>query len=215
MKESVTIYSRSNNDFLFERMKSFIPDEYLVIKCDQFNEWQQASDYLYHIIDTCPTRWAINIDIDCFVYDWQRLSNVIGYMEVEGISCYGMPDCQSYHQGRNHSPHTMNPFFNIFDVEDIRMFKERDALSWEQIGCTRIGYDNAEPFHGFFQWIKINGECLTMECRTEEDGITTHGNSMLFHTWYSRIYGAKTHEGQYHTNRIDKWYNEALKLKTI
>jgi hypothetical protein len=218
MKDQITIYSRSNNDVLFERMKGFIPEGYNVVKCDQFNEWWEAADYLYHIIDNCPTRWAINIDIDCFVYNWGRLLELIEYMDEGHISCYGMPDSVNYHPLRFHSPHTMNPFFNIFDVEDIRHFKEKDALcfknglSWEDISKTKVALDNGEPFHGFFQWIKMHNYPLSMTCVTEDDGMTTHGDSMLFHTWYSRMYGSPTFEGQYHTWRIDRWYNEAKRL---
>lgn len=163
MKDQITIYSRSNNDVLFEIMKSFIPEGYNVVKCDQFNEWQQAADYLYHIIDTCPTRWAINIDIDCFVYNWEQVLKKIDKMWDDISWHYGMPDTFHFHPGRFHSAHSMNPFFNIFYVDGIKDLKEQDGLSWQEIGNTFIGRPNQEPFAGFFQWLKINKKPTIMQ----------------------------------------------------
>jgi len=213
MKDQITIYSRSNNDFLFERMKEFIPEGYNIVKCDQFNEWHEADDYLYHIIDTCPTRWAINIDIDCYVFKWKFIFEIIDSMRKNDINRFGMPDSVKYHPQRFHSPYSMNPFFNIFDVVKIRGQKEKDGLSWEEISQTRIGRENNEPFHGFFQWLAVDSSADLMSTQMHHDGMTTIGSNMLLHTWYSRFYGHDSPEGDYHTQRIDNVYKEALELK--
>lgn len=52
---NITVYSRSNEDLLFERMKDFIPPLIKVVKCEQFQDWQHAADYLYYIIDHAKT----------------------------------------------------------------------------------------------------------------------------------------------------------------
>ncbi len=213
MNNQITVYSRSNNDFLFDRMKSFIPEGIEVIKCDQFQDWHQADKYLYHIIDNCPTRWAVNIDIDCYVYDWSELLKDVKFIDRHDLCVMGMPDSIDYHPQRFHSKHAMNPFFNIFNVEIIRELKEKDGFTWEEIAQTKIGRENGEPFHGFFQWLAINKTPYKMNTYVHFDGITTQGGNMLYHTWYSRHYGENSPLGDFHTPRIDHIYNCALELK--
>ena len=61
----IQVFTRCFDDFLFNRMREFIPDSVQVIKCTQFNSFQGAADYLYYVIDNAE-EYAINIDIDCF-----------------------------------------------------------------------------------------------------------------------------------------------------
>lgn len=207
---SITVFSRSNNDILFDMMRGFLPENISIQKIEDKNDWKDASTYLYHIIDTCETKYAINIDIDCFVFNWAAVIEMVEFMRQNGMMYSGMPD-GGVHPGRSHAWTTMNPFFNIFDVERIRFFKDNEGLTWDQIEkhgylpawdakkpdfiTGPCNYDNREPFHGFFNWLYSCADCLMHPARVSENHLDTYlvdiyGKDFCIHAWYSRQYNS-------------------------
>src|SRR5690242_14320047 len=115
----LTVYSRSNNHDLWLKMRSLIPPHIECIEVTGFDHWTDASKYLYHIIDNAKTRWIVNIDIDAFVLNWEEIENLAEHMLIEKYTHCGMSDggvCPH----RNGPSSAMNPFFNIFDTEEIK-----------------------------------------------------------------------------------------------
>lgn len=226
----ITVYCRCNNPRLYEKMLDFIPDTVKVLPIMHMDEWQDASRYLYKIIGEYPTKYAINIDIDCFVFNWPAVIDMVEYMRVNEMMHSGMPD-GGVHPGRSHAWTTMNPFFNIFDVEMIRSYKSASGLSWEQIErhgyisewdenkpswiTGPCNYDNREPFHGLFNWLYSCGTPLLMHpARVADNQLDTYlkdpaGIEFCVHAWYSRQYDSDP-ATKY---RIDYLYEQAKELR--
>lgn len=218
------LFSRSCNDILFERMKEFIPAHIEVVKCNQFQQWWEASDYLYHIIDDDSCDWVVNCDIDCFIYNWKKVELLQESMLLNGQTHSGMAE-GGMHPGRCYAWSQMNPFFNIFNTKRIRELKELSGLSWKQIQMHGFlsewelkkpiwvigNYNNEinnEPFHGLFNWLYRFGNPLFLECKTLSDGLACHLDDFCLHTWLSREYGATDTA----TYRINYFYNVAKGL---
>lgn len=217
------VFTRSNNDVLFNRMREFIPADVEVVKCEQYNEWWQASDYLYDMINDTSCDWAVNVDIDCFIYDWAKLIWLLDKMIVNDYTHSGMSE-GGVHPGRCFAWSSMNPFFNILNTGKIRELKAQSGLSWAQIqnqgfmadwvkpdwmlGATNCQLNN-EPFHGLFNWLYRVGKPLFLQPKVLGDGLTTYLEDAMIHCWMSRNYDT-VEETKY---RIDYLYNEAKKLK--
>lgn len=224
----IQVFTRCFDDFLFNRMREFIPDSVQVIKCTQFNSFQGAADYLYYVIDNAE-EYAINIDIDCFIYSWDLVLEMIAKMKDDNIFYSGMPD-GGVHPGRSNSWANMNPFFNIFNAKKIRERKEKDRLSWELIArqgfnahwerkfkpkfiSDNYNHNSTEPFAGFFYWLFANFEPMYHKAHTDtRDNLTSYlfnhkGDAFCCHTWYSRAY----HEDSENKARIDNLYLETVK----
>lgn len=219
---TLKLFSRSNNDILFERMKEFIPSHIEVVKCDQYNEWWQAANYLYDLIDDESCDWVVNCDIDCYVYDWSKVESLQAFMLLNGQTHAGMSE-GGVHPGRCFAWSSMNPFFNIFNTARIREIKARSGLSWQQIqnqgfmaewvkpdwviGATNPQLNN-EPFHGLFNWLYRFGNPLFLEPKTLGDGLACHLGDFCLHSWLSREYGTS----ETATYRVDYFYNVAKGL---
>ncbi|OJW77604.1 MAG: hypothetical protein BGO69_11940 [Bacteroidetes bacterium 46-16] len=228
---NITVYSRSNEDALFEQMKAFIPAGIKVLKCEQFHDWQHAADYLHYIIDYAETDWIANIDIDCFVFDWPGFTRLLEYLQQNGYDYCGMPD-GGVHPGRSWSWCTMNPFFNIFNAAKIKAMRQVHGLSWEVIGkegyrpefeerrpaMIKGPYNHiaGEPFHGFFFWLFRMAKGYFMNARILDDELTTYlhgidGEDIILHTWYSRLYSSDKRTKL----RIDRYLKEAQNKKAL
>ncbi|OJW85074.1 MAG: hypothetical protein BGO69_01795 [Bacteroidetes bacterium 46-16] len=224
-----TIYSRSNNDHLYDRMAEFFPAGTPKIKCINFQEWQDASRYIYYIIDNAETDWIFNVDIDCFLFDWEGVIKLYKYMQDNDIVYCGMRD-GGVHPGRSWSWCNINPFFNIYNAKKIRELKAQQNLTWKAIEQHQylpeyeklkpeglggnINNATGEPFHGLFYWLFKVAKGYFMEPVVFKDEITNYllgvdGKEILLHCWYSRNYdhdeGTKI--------RIDKLFQLAQKKR--
>lgn len=223
MNYNLTIYTRSKNPDLYNKMRSLLPSTVECIRCDQFQEWWQASDYLHYILTANPTTdYAINIDEDCFVKDWAQVESLMGYMADNGYDYAGMPDggvCPH----RSRSWVVMNPFFNVFHVE--RILPVINAYpKWVINSCgfnadwhTRTpdivkgaySHDYAEPFSSLFYFLYDKFRPLYLNAYGHNDGTSTllhdhEGKIMAAHAWYSREFA---HDVS-HRNRILSLFNE-------
>lgn len=189
------VYTRSNNDELFEMMTSFLPKSWEVRKCDWFNHWTDAESYLHFIIQQ-DYEWIVNIDNDCFVHNPGAVFDMAVYMMKNDFTHCGMRDA-GVSPHRNNDYQVMNPFFNMFNVTAIKpMLKDIQPVK-----------NNIEPYNAFFIHLHNHGKPLYLDAATRSDGITTHlmdheGNYFALHSWYSREYETQK-------DRINKVYADA------
>ncbi len=215
---TIQVFTRSNNDDLYNKMRHLIPMDVDCRKVTRMDEWTQAADYLYGIIDDSQD-WVVNCDIDCFIYNWPSVVALVQYCAERGITHAGCRDGGEL-KGRFHSWTHQNPFFNIFHASKIREL--RKDLSWIHIGNTTyneawndqtplglpepVNNDADEPFAGFFYWLYDVGKPLYLKNNLHEDGISTVVEDLAIHTWYSREFN---HDTKQHTRITDRFWEAA------
>lgn len=215
------LFSRSNNRILFSMMKSLVPPDIKCISVEGFDNWLQSADYLYYVIGA-GNGMVINCDIDCFVYDWEKVYELIEEMKQGGYTHLGAHDGGDI-QGRSRSWATMNPFFNIFNTNEIRNLK--GIRKWTEVARAefkpewekdrpdylRLNYNhvNDEPFHGFFYWLYDVGKPYFIKTTLHSDDISTDTGFAL-HSWYSRLFDTPTQH-----KRIVDLYEQAKHRSTI
>lgn len=220
-------YTRYNNEHLFKYCQSLVPIE--VEKGKKFNNWRDAATYLEWVVSH-GDRVAMNIDIDCFVTDWDVLMELVKDFEEGGYTYCGIPDAGVIPGRANLSWVVTNPFFNLFDSNRILMERAvtKQDMDWEDI--RRFGfrwnwyeqrpdwvseYEQCmwEPFNGFFNWLYSWGSPLFIQGETHSDGISTvikyKDRPFALHSWYSREFNANPE----HRARITNLYREACSIR--
>lgn len=216
------VYTRYNNEELFDMMQGFIPLP--VTKCDTFNYWEKAADYIAHVLEQNDDV-AVNVDLDCFIFDWAVVEELAAYMVEHGYTHCGFPDSGVMRGRHNASWVVCNPFFNVFLSSELLA----DGIpNW---GLVRyMGYNlewhndippfvknplpwMQEPFNGVFNWMHGHGKTLFIEPKPHADGISTiltfNGKEFGYHAWYSRLFD--TDSG--HRSRTLALYHEAKMRK--
>lgn len=219
------VYTRSLSSELYGKMKEFIPDDIHCVQVPGFNRSEDCSNYLHYIITNSPDEWVINVDEDCFIYNWQGVLDLIETMKNSGSAYCGMPDggiCST----RARSWIAMNPFFNIFNVNQIiDKYTSREEIDKTVVSKVILDikpdfilgeYDNTKisPFNGIFNWLFTNFIPTYLLADNHEDGISTILKGMTIepfalHSWYSREYN----NDPLQKKRIDNLYKEAKHLR--
>lgn len=199
------IVTRSRSDELYEMASSFWPDVPRK-RLTGYNAYKDALSYLLDIQNE-PYEYVVNIDEDCFVYDWKGFEDLMAKMP--GHTLAGMPDSLDFCQHRNNSPFVLNPFFNVFHAARVRsvILASPRFRQYAQTGFKVPGCNFHEPFNCFFEALKKE-PVLQLKTTTLEDGITTDLGFAL-HTWYSREF-----EGS-HRERILGVYEQANHLRSL
>lgn len=220
---TLQIFTRSCNPELYNLSKKLYPDNIEAIRCPQFTEWWQASEYLHYVINTA-TEWAINIDEDAFIVDWDMISGLIEEMERTGVIYAGMPDGGVCHH-RCRSWVVMNPYFTVFNCKAIREYIEANKHpQWLINSCGLhpdmeakkpefvkgiYNHDGYEPFSGLFYWLFTWAKPLYLNAHGHNDGISSillhHNKPIVYHSWYSREFSNDVTQ----RNRILSLYEEA------
>lgn len=154
--------------------------------------------------------WIINIDEDAFVFDIDRMLNLLDYMELEGYTICGVPDGGVIHT-RVHNPIVPNPFFNIINhkftssinynhpVIFNNVLKSRTPYHLFKLNCD-FEFDEYEDFYPLFYNMIYNGARI-LYLDVDEYGEVYKGNAracivkdhlgvpFLIHSWYGRDYG--------------------------
>jgi hypothetical protein len=182
---------------------------------------QTADGYFYTMLtdETCDI--AINVDEDCFITDLDTVLVLAKKAQSEGWVNIG---CSDAGRGvpRKGDPTVTNPFFNVFNLHDIRRAWNAYRLIPE---LKQDSYKGIEPYYNFFHWMvrTFPGKTLYLDNERHTDGITTRLDFCL-HTWFARQYnpGILTHlfEGNdrkdvNHRQRIDAVINEAYALRGL
>lgn len=216
---TIEVFSRSNSHELFEMMRSFIPPYIPCHEVTDFHGFEQSADYIYHIIDRAE-EMCVNVDIDCFIFNFHQVISLAHQMHGFELTHYGVRD-GGVIPHRNNSWAVMNPFLNIFNAPLIRELKE--GRSWADIAGSGpqerwrtppgIGsnhkHNRDEPFSGLFYWLYEEGTPIfEKNVKTHADGLTTTG-PFFYHTWYSRDFFSDPIQRE----RIMERYYEAQKQK--
>lgn len=202
----IEVFTRSINDELFKMMRMLIPEEVTVHQVKGMDKWEDALTFIEHVIGR-GNEWAVIVDEDCFIHDWQSVIRIVNHMAEHGFSHAGMPD-------RGAVPHrtnrwtTLNPFFNVLHCSKLRYRGALDPIdqpAFNEVPEFEI-FDNL-----YLQMWKV-GNPLYLKAATRSDGITTHlmdheGNFFALHSWYSREWTNG------HKDRIKGVYQDALNYR--
>lgn len=176
---------------------------------------QTADGYFYKMLEDETCDISINVDEDCFVTDLDTVLALAKKAHDEGWVNIG---CSEAGKGvpRSGDPEVTNPFFNIFNLHEIR----KAWNAYRLIPELREGsYRTREPYYNFFRWMvrTFPGKTLYLDNARHTDGITTRLNCCL-HTWFARQYNpgllTRLFEGNdkkdvNHRQRIDAIIDEA------
>lgn len=203
---SITVRTRSQNDLLYERMRSFIPPHINCYAHSGYNRRKDAEVFLHDAIDNTSGMLLI-LDEDAFITNWDSIIRISSTMLENNISHAGVPD-GGLLAHRKHSYLSFNPFFVLFNCDLIKKAKgnlERALINSTVFDANmeslkpgwlnnNYNHDYFEPFDGLFYWLAKVGKPLFLNARTFSDGITTevideNGKDICLHAWYSRRYG--------------------------
>ena len=166
----------------------------------------------------------MNIDLDCFIFDWSAVEDIAAYMVEHGYTHCGFPDSGAMRGRNNASWVVCNPFFNIFRSAELL---KNGVPNWAIV--RHEGYRSEwhldmphfvvnplphmqEPFNGVFNWMHRTGKTLFLEPKQHADGTSTvltwKGKEFGFHAWYSREFN---HDPM-HRQRTLSLYSEACRL---
>ena len=176
---------------------------------------QTADGYFYTMLEDESCDIAINVDEDCFITDLDAVLALARKAHAEGWVNIG---CSDAGEGvpRKGSPEVTNPFFNIFNLHEIRKAWNAYRLVPE---LRRDCYKGKEPYYNFFLWLvrTFPGRTLYLDNVRHADGLTTRLDCCL-HTWFARQYHpgllTRLFEGNdvkdvNHRKRIDAIIDEA------
>lgn len=176
---------------------------------------QTADGYFYRMLEDETCDIAINVDEDCFITNLDAVLALAQKAQAEGWVNIG---CSDGGTGvpRKGSPEVTNPFFNIFNLHEIRKGWNAYRLVPE---LKRDSYKGIEPYYNFFRWLvrTFPGRTLYLDNVRHADGLTTRLDCCL-HTWFARQYNpgllTRLFEGNDvkevdHRKRIDAIIDEA------
>lgn len=166
---------------------------------------QTADGYFFTMLEDEECDIAINVDEDCFITDLDAVLALAKRVEDEGWINAG---CSDAGKGvpRKGDPTVTNPFFNIFNLHEIRK-------SWNAYRLIpqlkKDSYKGIEPYYNFFHWMveTFPDRTLYLENQRHADTITTQlynvgveesgqgGHSdapskvlLCQHTWFARLF---------------------------
>lgn len=226
---SIKIYTRSANILLYRYSQGLISLPYKRVRL----YGTTADGYFYQMLEDKECDIAINIDEDAFVVNQQALLSLLDYVMKNHIVCCGMNDGGVLPIRVGH-PSIMNPFFNIINLKAIRekfnrteienfSFDEHKEELLSKLPLKLRNYhgektDDAhyEPYYSFFFWLALNFKIQYLPVQQHSDGYTTilcnqDNQPILYHTWWSRVYGMDI----FHTQRINNVIKEAYDIQSI
>lgn len=146
---------------------------------------QTADGYFYTMLEDEECDIAINVDEDCFITD---LDAVLALARRVNDEKWVNAGCSDAGRGvpRKGDPEVTNPFFNVFNLHEIRRSWNAYRLIPE---LKKDSYKGIEPYYNFFHWMvrTFPGRTLYVDNERHPDGITTCLPFCL-HTWFARQY---------------------------
>ncbi len=182
---------------------------------------QTADGYFFKMLEDETCDIAINVDEDCFITDLDTVLALAKKAADEGWVNIG---CSDAGKGvpRKGDPEVTNPFFNVFNLHDIRKGWNAYRLIPK---LKKDSYKGVEPYYNFFHWMvkTFPGKTLYLDNERHADGITTRLDFCL-HTWFARQFNpgflTRLFEGNdkkdvNHRERIDAIINEAYAIRGL
>ncbi len=204
----VIIATRSRNAELYAKASAFWPAEIQRERITGMDTYQDALNYLHRILQL-DADLVVNIDEDCFVFDWSVVDEMLKGVWNDHFSVAGMPDTKENCHHRSNSDRVLNPFFNVFHRRQCVHALEN--TSWYAnavvIGSNPSGCYPPEPFNNFFVALRYGMAVCDLNGKDHADGTSTElsydDHPFALHSWYSREY-----EGA-HRTRINALHDEA------
>ena len=191
----IKVFSRSRQGDIWDKMKEFIPSDIECVRVTGYDHWRSALHYLIDLLKY-DVDYVVNVDIDCFIYDWRKVMDIIHQLENSSNVFAGMPDNKDNHIYRKNLYYHTNPFFNVFK-------RKQCADIIQQTIVQQLNDCNHEPFDGFFVALYNHGR-IPLKGVMHPDGMSTILEDAMIHTWYSRDLR--------HAQRIEERYIEAKML---
>ena len=229
----VKFYTRSISKRLYLESSHFYEDA--GYPCVRLVD-KSADGYFYTMLADEECDVAINVDEDAFVSDIDAVLDLAEYAIANGYANTGVPDC-SPACPRGANPLVTNPFFNIFDLQQIRTKWQGKETERE---ILKLRYDDVrgelarnchyedpvvsgdlenidlEPYYNFFFWLDLNFKTLFLKAYIHVDGFSTvvvspDGRTLCKHSWMSRFYGQDSRQ----TRRIDALIDEVASERGV
>lgn len=166
---------------------------------------QTADGYFFTMLEDEECDIAINVDEDFFIADLDAVMHLVRRVEAEGWVNAGCSDAGPGVPRKGDASVT-NPFFNVFNLREIRKQWDASRLIPE---LQKDSYRGIEPYYSFFHWMvqTFPGRTLYLENQRHADTISTRlysigaeehavdipadgGGVCLigYHTWFARLY---------------------------
>lgn len=185
---------------------------------------QSADGYFLTMMKDKDCDIAINVDEDCFITSKEAIMRLVDYVISNGIANAGCSD-EGAGVPRRGLKQVTNPFFNVFDLRQIRQAYSKEAVKHYSEGIQVRGY--LEPYYPFFLWMADNLKVEYLQNERHCDGTTTIlynnlGEEMCRHTWFARFYSVPAFIVKHwqptigaQQKRIDNVINEAYAAQQI
>lgn len=219
IKPRIKFYCRSFDKELYLLSKRLYEDA--GYPCVRLTD-QTADGYFFTMLADEECDIAINVDEDCFITDLDAVLQLADRVVAEKWINAGCPDANPACP-RGGDPQVTNPFFNVFNLKEIR--KEWNA--YRLIPELKQGsYLTLEPYYNYFHWIlrTFPGRTLYLDGYRHPDRTTTVLQGYCLHTWFARLFNpsllTRLFEGNDkkdvdHQLRINAIIDEAYRLRGI
>ncbi len=151
---------------------------------------QTADGYFFTMLADEECDIAINVDEDCFITDLDAVLALAKRVEEEGWVNAGCSDAGAG-VPRKGDPTVTNPFFNVFNLHEIRKSWNAYRLIPE---LKKDALKGIEPYYNFFHWMvrTFPDRTLYLENTRHADTITTQlysdQSQICLHTWFARLF---------------------------
>lgn len=218
-KPRIKFYCRSFNYELYLLSKRLYEDA--GYPCVRLTD-QTADGYFFTMLEDEACDIAINVDEDCFITDLDAVLKLAEKVQQEGWVNAGCPDANPACP-RGGDPLVTNPFFNVFNLKEIRKQWNAYRLIPE---LKKDSYRGIEPYYNFFYWMvrTFPERTLYLPAHRHADRVTTVIDGICEHTWFARQFNpgllTRLFEGNdkkdvNHTARINAIINESYASRGI
>lgn len=186
-KTRIKFFCRSFNQELYLLSRGLY--EQVGYPCVRLTD-QTADGYFYKMLEDEECDIAINVDEDCFITDLDSVLALAVKVEKEKWINAGCSDAGAG-VPRNGDPVVTNPFFNVFNLHEIRKSWNAYRMIPE---LKKDSFKGIEPYYNFFHWMveTFPDRTLYLENQRHQDTITTQlyaeGQLICLHTWFARLY---------------------------
>lgn len=226
-KSKIAILSTVNNFNLYKKSAALYPKDIKSYVIDGSNGMFgiHSITYMMKIFKNKDIEWLVLMDEDALFVNSDLLFPLIEYMTKNDYIISGMRDGGALPE-RSGNPYVMNPFFSVINFKKLKqIWNKKEVLSnhfinedefSEDLSHLKYPYNKksmSEPYYCFYFWLKRKGEkllYLDVDLPFKDDKITNvvkdlNGESIVYHTWFSREYGDT--RGR-HTERINNVFKE-------
>lgn len=223
----IAILSTVNNFNLYAKSSALYPPNIKRYVIDGRNGMFgiHSINYMMEIFKHKNVDWLILMDEDALFIESKLIFPLIEEMSQKDYIVCGVRDGGMLPE-RSGNPYVMNPFFSIINLKELKkIWNKKEMLSNHYINEDEFNDDlsilkypynkigMSEPYYCFYFWLKRKNKkllYLDITLPFDEDQITNtvqdlNGESILYHTWFSREYGDQ--RGR-HTARIDSVFNQ-------